>query len=104
MRAADPSSGHVIVLDEVHCYCSPKQSPDELLEVMRVGRHSRVDVVFASQRIVGVHRDLTAQADELRFFHNTEPLDLKRIAEHCGTEFADGLRKLKQHSSSTWTG
>lgn len=104
LRAADPRVGHVIVLDEVNLYCSPHKASPELLEVMRIGRHSRVDVVFAARRFQEVHRDLTAQADQLRCFRTTEPRDLKVIADYCGADFAEALRLLPERGSSTWDG
>lgn len=93
-----------LVIDEVNLYCSASHASPALLELLRIGRHSCLDIFFAARRPAEVHRDLTAQADELVFFRTTEPRDLAWIAAYTSPEFAERLKTLPKYRSASWIG
>ena len=93
-----------VVVDEVNLFCKPGQCPAPLLELLRIGRHASVDLIFAARRPAEVARDLTAQADRIEAYKTIEPNDLKWFSDVCGKSFADSLPNLPEFQSSTFTG
>lgn len=93
-----------VVVDEVNLFCSPSKCPEPLLELLRIGRHAEVDLIFAARRPAEVSRDLTAQADRIVAFRTTEPNDLDFFARVCGKWFAETLPDLAQYEPSMWEG
>lgn len=102
-RWALAAGPRLLVIDEVNLYCGPARGSEPLLELLRIGRHSCIDIEFAARRPAEVHRDLTAQADELVFFRTTEPRDLLWIREYCGEAFASRLPTLAKYASARHT-
>lgn len=102
-RWALAAGPRLLVIDEVNLYCGPSRGSEPLLELLRIGRHSCIDVEFAARRPAEVHRDLTAQADELVFFRTVEPRDLEWCRAYCGEDFARRLPKLAQYASAKHT-
>ena len=92
------------VVDEINLFCRPSFCPTPLLELLRIGRHARVDLIFAARRPAEVARDLTAQADEIIAYKTIEPNDLKWFQDVCGKTFAEALPNLSEFHSASFKG
>jgi len=101
-RFARRAGDLTLVVDEVNLYCSPSGADPELLELLRLGRHARLDLYLAARRPAEVHRDVTAQADEITVFRTTESRDLDYFSRLAGQDFADRLTTLPRWHSTTW--
>lgn len=93
-----------VIVDEVNLFCSPSKCPVPLLELLRIGRHAQVDLIFAARRPAEVARDLTAQADRIIAYRTIEPLDLKWFGQVCGKTFADSLPHLPEFQAAIFNG
>lgn len=93
-----------VVVDEVNLFCSPAKCPAPLLELLRIGRHASVDLIFAARRPAEVSRDLTAQSDEIIAFHTIEPNDIKWFSDVCGKTFAESLPTLPEFQPAIFKG
>ena len=83
-----------LFVDEIDMYFSPFQPNEDLLRIVRYGRHCNLSIVGISQRPASVCKDLIAQADYKVFFRTTEPNDLAYIRKWTGIE-PDQLQALK---------
>ena len=70
-------SSCLIVIEETDLYCTTSQIEPSLDRLVRYGRHRNLDLVFLSRRPAEVHRNITAQADVIISFRQTEPRDLE---------------------------
>jgi hypothetical protein len=93
-----------VIVDEVNLFCSPAKCPAPLLELLRIGRHASVNLIFAARRPAEVARDLTAQADRIEAYRTIEPNDLKWFSDVCGKAFAESLPVLPEFQSATFNG
>lgn len=93
-----------VVVDEINLFCSPSKCPAPLLELLRIGRHAEVDLIFAARRPAEVSRDLTAQSDKTVAFKTIEPADLEFFSKVCGKAFAERLPNLAQYVPELWEG
>ena len=93
-----------VVVDEINLFCSPSKCPAPLLELLRIGRHAEVDLIFAARRPAEVSRDLTAQSDKTVVFKTIEPADLEFFSKVCGKAFAERLPNLAQYRPELWEG
>ena len=92
-----------LVVDEIDLYI-PNGQPDEyLLNIIRYGRHKRIDLIGISQRPARVVRDLTAQADIICIFQSTENRDVDYLAGRIGRENADKIRGLNQFDYAVYS-
>lgn len=86
------------VVDELHLFAGPHDSPEKsgaFIELIRVSRHARVDVLGIAQRPKSIHGDVRAQADHLIAFACSEPGDLAYFSEMVNKDFASALATLK---------
>ena len=93
--------GYSIFIDEVDQYCSPQSIPWRFQKLVNYQRHYQVDLIFAARRPAMIHRDLTALADTIHFFHIHELNDLQYVKNLCGTGFADKVRGLRERQYLT---
>lgn len=70
-------------------------TPEPMLEAIRQSRHYSLDLYMASQRPHSVQRELTAQADLIFSFAQSEPRDIAFLAESVSTPYAQVVRRLK---------
>jgi hypothetical protein len=89
--------GCLLVIDELDKYCSPHFVPDGLMNVINYGRHYSVSFIGVSRRPKRVHRDVTANADEIICYQTQEPGDVRYLAEFIGEDVADRLSALPPH-------
>lgn len=86
------------VVDELHLFAGPHDSPEKsgaFIELIRVSRHAQVDVLGMAQRPKSIHGDIREQADVFCSFACTEPTDLDYFSAKCSKEYAQGLAKLR---------
>jgi len=93
--------GYTIFIDEVDQFCSPHNFPWPFQRLVNYQRHYNVDLIFAARRPAMIHRDLTALADTIHFFHCHELNDLQYIKNLCGAAFADKVRGLRERQYLT---
>lgn len=87
----------LLVVDELDRFCGPHHLPEGLAHVINYGRHYGVSFVGVSRRPKRVHRDVTANVDEVICFQTQEPGDLKYLAEFIGEDRAAKLPGLAAH-------
>ena len=91
----------LFIVDEAHLYAS--RSPSRaLVELVRVCRHARADLLLVAQRPAGLCPDIRSQVDSMRCWQFTEPRDLAWIADIAGESFSLGLQRLRNHASVIW--
>jgi len=88
--------GYTIFVDEVDQFCNPQQMPAWLGKLVNFQRHYNVDLIFAARRPAAIHRDITALADEICFFHMHEMRDLAYVSNLCGKKFSDAVYALQE--------
>lgn len=87
----------LVVVDEAHMYCSAHTAPQEILKLVRLGRHRELSQVYVSQRPSTIPRDVTAQSDLIVSFQQHEGRDIEYMARLYGRE-ADSLKRLKPYT------
>jgi hypothetical protein len=70
-----------IVVDEVSKFCNPNFINEDLKRIINYGRHWSQNLVMAARRSAEVHRDVTAQADVIVSFRQTERRDITKMSE-----------------------
>ncbi len=83
-----------IAIDELSLFCSPHKKPAALLELVRIGRHRRIDQLYSARRPAEVPRDVTAQADFLIVGRTFEPTDTDYLKAFCGEKLAEHAKNL----------
>ena len=92
----------MVVIDEAHYTMSKRTMPIEVLNIITNGRRYGLDIVWITQRFVGVNSWARANADEYWFFRLAHPADLDTVSQIAGPEVADqvsDLRRLDQNAS-----
>lgn len=69
-------------------------TPPPRLAAIRRSRHYSIDFYLGSQRPHSVHREVTAQAHLIFAFAQSEPRDIKFLAESVSRPFAEQVRAL----------
>lgn len=70
-------------------------TPEPMLEAVRQSRHYELDLYLASQRPHSLSREVTAQADLIFAFAQSEPRDIAFLGETVSQPFAQVVRRLK---------
>lgn len=86
-----------IVLEELPTYSQPQWCPPKINKLFRLGRHRSINIVYTGQRAAELPRRATGATDLFILFQTSEPTDLDKIAERCGNETADLVRRLGEH-------
>lgn len=92
----------MVVIDEAHYTMSKRTMPIEVLNIITNGRRYGLDIVWITQRFVGVNSWARANADEYWFFRLAHPADLDTVSQIAGPEIADqvtGLRRLDANAT-----
>jgi DNA helicase HerA-like ATPase len=92
-----------LVIDEVDIYLPHAEPSLALLDIIRYGRHRRINLIAVSQRPANVKRDLTAQADYLVMFQSTEPRDLDYLAARIGSQYRDSVAALPDFTPAVYS-
>jgi hypothetical protein len=94
---AEQSPGVVLAIDEVSYWTKPNQTAPALSDLIRYGRHWRVDLLGVARRAAETSRELTSQADELYTFAVHEPRDLAYFGEIMPAEVCAKIPALGQY-------
>lgn len=89
----------MVIIDEAHYTMSKKTMPLEMWNLITNGRRYGLDVVWITQRFVGVNGWVRANADEYWFFRLVHPADLSTVGEICGPEVLEQVRNLRRLDS-----
>jgi hypothetical protein len=93
----------MLVVDEAHYTMSGRTMPLEMWNIITNGRRYGLDVVWITQRFVGVNNWVRANADEYWLFRLASVPDLKAIADIAGPDVADEVRNLRRLDVNTRT-
>lgn len=85
-----------LIVDEAHYTMSKRTMPLEMWNIITNGRRYGLDVVWITQRFVGVNGWVRANADEYWFFRLVHPADLQTVGEVCGSETMEQVRDLRR--------
>jgi hypothetical protein len=86
----------MVIVDEAHYTMSKRTMPLEMWNIITNGRRYGLDVVWITQRFVGVNGWVRANADEYWFFRLVHPADLQTVNEVCGPEVMEQVRNLRR--------
>ena len=70
-----------IIVEEADLYSNAHNEDPFFRKIIRYGRHRNLNLVCISRRPAEVSRNITAQADIIVSFRQTEPIDLKYFAK-----------------------
>ena len=84
-------------IEELPMMSSPQWAPGKVNRLFRLGRHRAINLVYTGQRAAELPRRATGATDIFILFHTSEPGDLDRIEERCGSECAEIVRNLNDH-------
>ena len=71
--------GILLTVEEATLFCGPTTLPPEISRLLRYGRHRAIDQLYVTQRIAEISRTMTALADHVITFRQTEPGDLDHL-------------------------
>lgn len=83
--------GIALECGEVYTIAPNSGASDEVLSLLRAGRHDLVSCYFAAQRPASCARDCTAQAHHIAAFRTYEPRDIKFLCEFFGGGHVEDL-------------
>ena len=83
-----------IVIEEADMYSNPYKQDKNFERLVRYGRHFSQDLIVISRRPAEISRNVTAQADIVLTFQQTERRDIDYFKYY--TDQAENLSKLKQ--------
>jgi hypothetical protein len=86
----------MVVIDEAHYTMSKRTMPVEVLNIITNGRRYGLDIVWSTQRFVGVNGWARANADEYWFFRLAHPADIHTVSEIAGPEVAEQVSQLRR--------
>lgn len=86
----------MVVIDEAHYTMSKRTMPIEVLNIITNGRRYGLDIVWITQRFVGVNSWARANADEYWFFRLAHPADIDTVSQIAGSEVADQVLSLRR--------
>lgn len=86
----------MVVIDEAHYTMSKRTMPVEVLNIITNGRRYGLDIVWITQRFVGVNSWARANADEYWFFRLAHPADIDTVSEIAGPEVAEQVSQLRR--------
>lgn len=89
-----------LFLDEAHELCTQWSIDWRIRKVVRLARHQQLNIVWISQSMNEIHREIRRNTDEYHFFKIHEPADLEAIKLRCGEPCAlkvASLLRLKKH-------
>ena len=93
----------LFVVDEIDMISSPTSIPKELDYLIRYGRHHSVDLITTARRPAEMHRNLTANADDIYVYHTHEPRDLSYLSRFLDIEVIGGLKQYEYLHYNTLT-
>lgn len=89
------------IIEEVDTYATPTYCPQELMTLLKKGRHYGVSMAFVSRRPAEIHRMITAQSNRFVIFRILEGRDIQYLKSILGPE-ADKLPALETLHYMDW--
>lgn len=86
----------MVVIDEAHYTMSKRTMPVEVLNIITNGRRYGLDIVWITQRFVGVNSWARANADEYWLFRLSHPADIDTVSQIAGPDVADEVTELRR--------
>jgi len=86
----------MVVIDEAHYTMSKRTMPIEVLNIITNGRRYGLDIIWITQRFVGVNSWARANADEYWFFRLAHPADIETVSQIAGPDVADQVANLRR--------
>lgn len=86
----------MLIVDEAHYTMSSRTMPLEMWNIITNGRRYGLDVVWITQRFVGVNGWVRANADAYWFFRLAHVADLATVRDICGGEVMERVRNLRR--------
>lgn len=86
----------MVVIDEAHYTMSKRTMPIEVLNIITNGRRYGLDIVWITQRFVGVNSWARANADEYWFFRLAHPADIDTVSQIAGPDVANQVMELRR--------
>jgi len=83
----------IIVIDECDRFCSPYNINDNLDSLIRYGRHKNISMILISRRPAELHRNITANTNEIICFKMIEPRDIEYLRK-IDVDFANKVKNL----------
>jgi hypothetical protein len=87
----------VFAIEECPYFSTANSQPRGLDLLSRMGRHSKIDLVWTAQRMAEVSRRHTSATDVFVLFRFDEPRDLDALADRCGSDVALKVSQLALH-------
>ena len=92
-----------IVAEELPSLCTPAIIGEEFRKVIFRGRTNDIRFIGLMQRPIGIHRDITSQANEIFIFNVDEPGDVKYFRNRIGQDIEEKIRLLEPYQYLHWT-
>ena len=86
-----------ILHDEIDLVCSAGYTPKHLSNMIRRGRHYKIDLIACTRRPSEISRLLSSQAGVIYAFKVSEPRDLEYFTKMCGQDRANKIQHLPLH-------
>jgi len=81
--------GMALLADEIQTWASSSYYPPELKNLFRIGRHVRLSIYAATQRVGNCSKEVTAQCRFIAFLRQEEPLDVDYLRDRIGAAIVD---------------
>lgn len=88
--------------DELVLFWESGEAQEAMNFVATQGRHQKVPLVLAAQRVVHVPYTTRTQVTLLDTGKQDDPDDVQAIAKRCGREFAEDVPRLKRGERKVW--
>lgn len=92
-RALWAGFDYTLVIEEADYYCNPANIDEGFMRLIKYGRHRRINLIAISRRPAEVSRHVTAQADTIISFKQSENRDVDYLVQRLGKE-ANCVRDL----------
>lgn len=86
---------YLLVVDEVGFWQDSAGIPESFLNLVRFGRHKKIDMLFVSRRPSEFNRMVTSQGDEFYLFNTREPRDLEYLSKYVSDSVAEKVKDLE---------
>jgi hypothetical protein len=102
-RLAYQAGDLVFSADELVLYFMSARVQKRINFLATQGRHARMPLVLAAQRMVHIPLTARTQLTELDTGKQDDPDDVAAIAKRCGKDFAEKVPKLKRGERLVWS-
>jgi len=97
-RAAKTLGGCAVLWDEAETLMRGRHVPPHADDIIRRGRHMKVDCVWTSQRPTNVIPDLRNNSDEIHVFKGFDPTYRNWVKDAAGAEWLERLENAPKYT------